>query len=154
MSTQSIITPQMQVPITFIYFSNQYINQSRDRWEPINYRVLDKCGMLTVQQERRVPWVLPGSRCVLDEKSTKCHIKSDLTWIFVSAVFKMSFKKSSRPYLTSFCVSPLMVFVASIINLQFGNQVGGDEPGRPEGTFPKSYLFHASFWQRARRKHL
>lgn len=93
----------MQVPITFIYFSNQYINQSLDRWDPINYRVPDKCGMLTVCQERRFPWGAAWSALCARGKSTKYHIKSQLTWILLSAVFNTSGKTHPRPHPNNFC---------------------------------------------------
>lgn len=36
-------------------------------------------------------------------KSTKCHIKSQLTWILLSAVFNTGGKTPPRPYVNKFC---------------------------------------------------
>lgn len=156
----------MQVPITFIYFSNQYINQSWDRWDPINYRVPDKCRMLTVYQERRVPWVLPGPRCVLDEKSTKCHVKSHLTWILLSAVFNTSGKIHPRPYLSkvfmylhwwSLCLNFVSIFENLQINQEWDKQVDGGWKGGETGTLRAAFaleLYGRSHFASLPTKHI
>lgn len=63
----------------------------------------------------KIPMGAAWSALCARGKSTKCHIKSQLTWILLSAVFNTSGKTHPRPYLNKFCrfhVSSLRVFIS------------------------------------------